>query len=60
MKISFLELGNGMKISQEPSFGYYKLLLDWLLSKIQSQTITSVNVKYTEHSGPFLSKQEEK
>ena len=60
MRVSFLEWGNGIKIPQDISFGYYDLLQACFLGEIQSQTIIGVNVKCMEYSGPLLCRQEEK
>jgi len=60
MRVSFLEWGNGIQIPSYLSFGYYDLLQACFLGKIQRQTIICVDVKYMEHSGPLLSRQEEK
>jgi len=60
IKVSFLELGNGIKIPQDRSFGYYNLFQDCFLGKIQGKTTTGSNAKYMEHSYPLLRRQEEK
>ena len=50
MRVSFLELGNGIKIPQDRSFGQYNRFQVCSRSKIQGKTITGFNVKYMEHS----------